>query len=96
MDVSLGTANFMEDQTLGLQRVATNVTVKAWFNFEVYDWQAAFHMPGEVEIDFGVGARGHGRSPLKRAIFSNCRQRPSRKESVSKLTGQKEERLSQE
>ena len=66
MPVSLGTADFMKDQTLGLQRVTTNVTVKARFNLGADDWQAAFHMPGEVEIDLRVGARGHGGRPKEK------------------------------
>ena len=57
--VSLSAADFMKDQTLGLQYVTTNVAVKPRLNFGADDWQAVFHVPGEVEIDFGVGARGH-------------------------------------
>jgi hypothetical protein len=76
-------ADFMEDQTLALQRIAHDISMQAGFNLGADDWQAGFYMPGEVEVDFGVRARGHEvdvkRSPLKRARGSNSWSLPSRK-----------------
>ena len=59
MNVSFSAANFMKDEALRLQRITPDVTIQPRFNLGADDWQAAFHMPSKVEIDLGVGARGH-------------------------------------
>src|SRR5712692_1109937 len=58
MHVSHGAADFMKDEAFCLQRITANVTIEPRFDFGA-DWQTTFHMPSEVEINFGVSASGH-------------------------------------
>ncbi len=44
--------------------------MQAWLNLDADDRQTAFHMPGDVKVNFRIDVSRHGRSagsPLKRA-----------------------------
>jgi len=60
VDMRLGTADFMKDDSLGLERVPTNVLMQARFDFGADSRQTFFHVPGEMQVDFGIHVSSHG------------------------------------
>ena len=61
VNVRFSAADFTKDQALCLKRVTPNVTVESRLYRFADDWQALFHMPGEVKI---------GRTSIGRKDFS--------------------------
>jgi hypothetical protein len=60
----------MKDYGLRLQGVAANISMQARLNLGADDRQTAFHMPGDVKVNFRIDVSRHDRSagsPLKRA-----------------------------
>ena len=54
MNVRLGASDFMKDHGLRLKGVAANISMQARLNLGADDRQTAFHMPGDVKIDFTI------------------------------------------